>query len=278
MNSLEQGARSRMERHGPECSTRSGMMCIVQDGGAQSGMMECNGQGWGYTVWDGGTRSGAEARLLHPRRAAGTADAKRARPAVAATPLATAAPSANTRIGRSITTSAGRLCKGCRPPPPPPPVWGCHRVRASPTGWPPSPAAPARRARRPLPAPARQPPRLLWRARPAEPPSDCRRRRRYRRSPKDTDCTRCNFLSYLTRVTSETTSLALTNNPHGSSNWALSGVKANTGLLCSLFGLCFGFFWLVFYLLGDCGSGLVFCSFFFCLFVHWGFFSFFLSG
>lgn len=55
----------------------------------------------------------------------------------------------------------------------------------------------------------------------SRPPPRCRHRRG---APKEPDCTRCNFLSYLTRVTSKTTSLSLTNNPHGSSNRALSGV------------------------------------------------------
>lgn len=51
------------------------------------------------------------------------------RRAAAATQLVTAAPSANTKTGRSTTTSAARACRGCRgpaaspwaPPPPRPP-------------------------------------------------------------------------------------------------------------------------------------------------------------
>lgn len=63
------------------------------------------------------------------------------------------------------------------------------------------------------------------------------------------------------------------NYPHGSSNWALSGVKANPGLLCSRFGLCFDFF---FFPIGFLSvEGLQFL-FFWCF---WGFFPFFfLSG
>ncbi|XP_061216029.1 protein CBFA2T3 isoform X4 [Neopsephotus bourkii] len=159
---------------------------------------EPGGQGW----WQHGHMGCGPSAV----RAAGTAGAKQARPAAAATPPATAAPSASTRIGRSTTTSAGRLCRGCRPPLPPAPVWGCHRARGSPMEWPPSPAAPVRRDRCPRPALAHRPPRLRWRAHPAEPGWD---HRCCHRSPRDTDCTRCNLLSYLTRVTSETTSLAL---------------------------------------------------------------------
>lgn len=47
-------------------------------------------------------------------RAAGTAGGKPVRRAAAATQLVTAAPSANTKTGRSTTTSAVRACRGCR--------------------------------------------------------------------------------------------------------------------------------------------------------------------
>lgn len=142
----------------------SGMRFMVQDRGAWSGTMQCPVPGEGAQPGLG--VHAPELRLCScSRRAAGTAGGRRARRAAAATPRATAAPSASTRIGRSTTTSAGRLCRGCRAPPPP--------GRASPTGCPPWPAAPARRARWPRPAPAPRPRRRRWTARPAEPPSDC---------------------------------------------------------------------------------------------------------
>lgn len=67
-------------------------------------------------------------------RAAGTAGGKPVRRAAAATQLVTAAPSANTKTGRSTTTSAVRACRGCRgavvspwaPPPPRPPLAPRH--------------------------------------------------------------------------------------------------------------------------------------------------------
>lgn len=62
-------------------------------------------------------------------RAAGTVGGRPARRVAAATQLATAAPSANTKTGRSTITSVVKACRGCReaavslwaPPPPPPP-------------------------------------------------------------------------------------------------------------------------------------------------------------
>lgn len=67
-------------------------------------------------------------------RAAGTAGGKPVRRAAAATQLVTAAPSANTKTGRSTITSAVRACRGFRgaaafpwaPPPPRPPLAPRH--------------------------------------------------------------------------------------------------------------------------------------------------------
>lgn len=67
-------------------------------------------------------------------RAAGTAGGKPVRRAVAATQLVTAAPSANTKTGRSTTMSVVRACRGCQgavvspwaPPPPRPPLAPPH--------------------------------------------------------------------------------------------------------------------------------------------------------
>ncbi|XP_075294432.1 protein CBFA2T2 isoform X2 [Opisthocomus hoazin] len=87
---------------------------------------------------------------------AGTAVAKPARRAAAATSPGTAAPSASTRTGRGTTASAGRACmarasrwpcpRGERRPPAPRASTAC-------------PARPSRRLRRPPPAP---PPRHPW--------------------------------------------------------------------------------------------------------------------
>lgn len=64
-------------------------------------------------------------------KAAGTAGGKPVRRAAAATRLATAAPSANTKTGRSTTMSVVKACKGCQGAPPPPPQ--CPPVRLPPT-------------------------------------------------------------------------------------------------------------------------------------------------
>lgn len=47
-------------------------------------------------------------------KAAGTAGGKPVRHAVAATQLATAAPSANTKTGRNTTMSVVKACRGCQ--------------------------------------------------------------------------------------------------------------------------------------------------------------------
>lgn len=94
-------------------------------------------------------------------RAAGTAGGKPVRRAAAATQLVTAAPSANTKTGRSTTTSAVRGCLGCR---------GVAAVAGSPWAPPlprPPPAPRRLPARHPLTrrAPLRDP--CLWRCRAA---------------------------------------------------------------------------------------------------------------